>query len=108
MNTFIFVIILFIAMFICQHVAEKRKKENKYASSLYYDVLTLILCVNQNWTVLSSDVFPYWGKCFLIGCTGFVIILVGYSFVKTLDINLASITTVERCETIEEILEREG
>ena len=95
-------------MFICQHVAEKRKKENNYTSSLYFDVMTLILCVNQNWFLFNATVFPFWGKCFLICCSGLVAIFVTYSFVKTLDINLASITTVEKCETIEEILRREG
>ena len=108
MTTFIFILILFIAMFICQHVAEKRKKENNYTSSLYFDVMTLILCVNQNWFLFNATVFPFWGKCFLICCSRLVAIFVTYSFVKTLDINLASITTVEKCETIEEILRREG
>ena len=108
MTTFIFILILFIAMFICQHVAEKRKRENNYTSSLYFDVMTLLLCVNQNWFLFNATVFPFWGKCFLICCSGLVAIFVTYSFVKTLDINLASITTVEKCETIEEILRREG
>ena len=108
MSTFIFILAIFIAMFICQHVAEKRKKENNYTSSLYFDVMTLLLCVNQNWALFNADVFPFWGKCFLIGCSGLVAIIVTYSLVKTLDINLASITTVEKCETVEEILRREG
>lgn len=108
MNTFIFILILFIAMFICQRVAEKRKKENNYTSSLYFDVMTLILCINQNWVLLNNDVFPFWGKCFLIGCNGLVAIIVTFSFVKTLDVNLASITTVEKCETVEDVLRREG
>lgn len=108
MNTFIFVLTIFIAMFICQHIVEKRKKENDYTSSLYYDVMTLILCVNQNWVLFNAAIFPFWGKCFLIGCTELVVIVVTCSLVKTLDFNLASITTVEKCETIEEILRREG
>lgn len=108
MKTFIFVLTIFIAMFICQQVVIKRKKENNYTSSLYFDVLTLILCVNQNWFLFNASVFPFWGKCFLISCTELVVIVVTYSLVKTLDINLASITTVEKCETIEDVLRREG
>lgn len=108
MKIFIYIITLFIAMFICQRMSAKRKKENNYTSSLYYDIITLLLCVNQNWAVLTTDVFPFWGMCFLLGCTGIVLIITCYSMVKTLDTKLASITTVEKCETIQDILEREG
>lgn len=104
----ILVVGVFTAMLVCQVMCLRNKTKNNFKNSLFWDINTMMLAVNQEWIILDVDWYTIVMKGVLIGINGLGFICAVFSAVSTIEYRLSEVSSIEPCETAEDIIKREG
>lgn len=104
----ILVVGVFIAMLVCQIMCIRSKEKNNYKNSLFWDINIMLLAVNQEWIILDVAWYTTVEKGVLIGIDILEIICVIFSIVGTIEYRLKEVPAIEPCESVNDIIEREG
>ena len=104
----ILVVAVFVAILFCQAMSLHSKTKHNYKNSLFWDINSMLLAVNQEWIILDVDWYTTLIKGILVGITilGFICVLI--SAVTTIEYKLAEAPVIEPCETAEDVIKREG
>jgi F420-0:gamma-glutamyl ligase len=68
----------------------------------------MLLAINQEWIILDVDWYPIIIKGVLVGITILGFICVVISAVSTIENKLTEVQDIEPCETVEDVIKREG
>ena len=104
----ILVVAVFIAMLFCQVMSLRSKTKHNYKNSLFWDINSMLLAINQEWIILDVDWYPIIIKGVLVGITILGFICVVISAVSTIENKLTEVQDIEPCETAEDVIKREG
>lgn len=99
---------VFIAMLFCQVMCLYNKEKNNYKNSMFWDINTMLMAINQEWIILDVARYTTVMKGVLIGIDILVFIYVIFSVVGTLEYRLREVLVIEPCESVNDIIEREG
>ena len=104
----ILVVGVFAAILFCQAMSLRSKTKHNYKNSLFWDINSMLLAVNQEWIILDVDWYTTVIKGVLVGITILGFICVVISAVSTIEHKLTEVSVIEPCETAEDIIRREG
>jgi hypothetical protein len=104
----ILVVAVFVAMLFCQVMSLRSKTKHNYKNSLFWDINSMLLAINQEWIILDVDWYPIIIKGVLVGITILGFISVVISAVSTIENKLTEVQDIEPCETVEDVIKREG
>lgn len=104
----IFVVAIFVAILFCQVMRLRCKTKQNYKDSVFWDVNTLMLAVNQEWIILYFTWYTAVMKGVLVGINALGAIGVVISMINTLNNRLKDVPEIEPCETIDDVIKREG
>lgn len=99
---------VFIAMLVCQVMCLRNKEKNNYKNSLFWDINTMLLAVNQEWIILDVAWYTTVIKGVLIGINRIGVICVVISALTTIEYKLTEVQVIEPCEIADDVIEREG
>ena len=99
---------VFIVMLVCQIMCICCKEKNNYKNALFWDINTMLLAVNQEWIILDVTWYTTVIKGVLIGINGLGFICAVFSVVGTIEYRLKEVPAIEPCESVNDIIEREG
>ena len=104
----ILVVAVFVAILFCQVKSLRNKTKHNYKNSLFWDINSMLLAVNQEWIILDVDWYTTVIKGILVGITilGFICVLI--SAVTTIEYKLTEVQDIEPCETADDVIKREG
>jgi hypothetical protein len=104
----ILVVAVFVAMLFCQVMSLRSKTKHNYKNSLFWDINTMLLAVNQEWIILDVAWYTIVMKGVLVGINGLGFICVVISAVTTIEYKLSDVPVIEPCETADDVIKREG
>ena len=104
----IFVVAVFVAILFCQVMSLRSKTKYNYKNSLFWDINSMLLAVNQEWIILDVDWYTTVIKGVLVGITILGFICVVISAVTTIEYKLSDVPVIEPCETADDVIKREG
>ena len=104
----ILVVAVFVAILFCQVMSLRSKTKHDYKNSLFWDINSMLLAVNQEWIILDVAWYTTVIKGVLVGITilGFICVLI--SVVDTIEHKLTEVQVIEPCETADDVIKREG
>lgn len=104
----ILVVAVFVAILLCQVISLYSKTKHNYKNSLFWDINSMLLAVNQEWVILDVTWYTTVIKGVLIGINGLGFICVVISAFTTIEYKLNESPVIEPCETVDDIIKREG
>jgi len=104
----ILVVAVFVAILFCQVMSLRSKTKHNYKNSLFWDINSMLLAVNQEWIILDVTWYTTVMKGVLVGINGLGFICVVISVVTTIEYKLSDVPVIEPCETADDVIEREG
>ena len=104
----IFVVAVFIAILFCQVMSLRSKTKHNYKNSLFWDINSMLLAVNQEWIILDVTWYTTVMKGVLVGINGLGFICAVISAVTTIEYKLSDVPVIEPCETVDDVIKREG
>jgi hypothetical protein len=104
----ILIVGVFVAMLFCQVMSLRSKTKHNYKNSLFWDINSMLLAINQEWIILDVDWYPIIIKGVLVGITILGFICVVISAVSTIENKLTEVQDIEPCETVDDVIKREG
>lgn len=104
----ILVVGVFVVILFCQVMSLRSKTKHNYKNSLFWDINSLLLAVNQEWIILDVVWYTTVIKGVLVGITILGFICVVISAVSTIEHKLTEVPEIEPCETYEDVIRREG
>lgn len=104
----ILVVAVFVAILFCQVMSLRCKTKYNYKNSLFWDINSMLLAVNQEWIILDVAWYTIVWKGVLVGINGLGFICVVISAVTTIEYKLSESPVIEPCETVDDIIKREG
>lgn len=104
----ILVVAVFVAILFCQVKSLRNKTKHNYKNSLFWDINSMLLAVNQEWIILDVDWYTTVMKGVLVGINGLGFICVVISAVTTIEYKLSDVPVIEPCETADDVIKREG
>lgn len=104
----ILVVAVFIAILFCQVMSLRSKTKHNYKNSLFWDINSMLLAVNQEWIILDVAWYTIVWKGVLVGINGLGFICVVISAVTTIEYKLSDVPVIEPCETADDVIKREG
>lgn len=104
----ILVVAVFVAILFCQVMSLRNKTKHNYKNTLFWDINSMLLAVNQEWIILDVDWYTTVIKGVLVGINGLGFICVVISAVTTIEYKLNDVPVIEPCETADDVIKREG
>ena len=104
----ILVVDVFVAILFCQVMSQRSKTRHNYKNSLFWDISSLLLAVNQNWIILNVAWYTTAVKGVLVGIDILEFICVAISTVTTIEYRLTEVQDIEPSETAGDVIKREG
>ena len=104
----ILVVGVFVAILFCQVMSLRSKTKHNYKNSLFWDINSMLLAINQEWIILDVDWYTTVIKGILVGITILGFICVVISAVGTIEYKLTEVQDIEPCETADDVIRREG
>lgn len=104
----ILVVDVFVAILFCQVMSQRSKTRHNYKNSLFWDINSLLLAVNQNWIILNVAWYTAAVKGVLVGIDILEFICVAISAVATIEYRLTEVQDIEPSETAGDVIKREG
>lgn len=104
----ILVVAVFLVILFCQVMCLRSKTKHNYKDSLFWDIDSMLLAVNQSWIIMNVAWYTAVMKGLLIGINvlGFICVLI--SVFTTIEYRLSEAPVIEPCETAEDVIKREG
>ena len=104
----ILVAAVFVAILFCQVMSQRSKTRHNYKNSLFWDITSLLLAVNQNWIILNVAWYTAAVKGVLVGINLLGFICVAISAAATIEYRLTEVQDIEPSETAGDVIKREG
>lgn len=104
----IFIVAVFVAILFFQVMSLRNKTKHNYKNSLFWDIYSMLLAVNQEWIILDVAWYTLVWKGVLVGINGLGFICVVISAVTTIEYKLSEAPVIEPCETVDDVIKREG
>lgn len=104
----ILIVAVFVAILFCQVMSQRSKTRHNYKNSLFWDINSLLLAVNQNWIILNVAWYTAAVKGVLVGIDILEFICVAISAVATIEYRLTEVQDIEPSETAGDDIKREG
>ena len=104
----ILVVAVFVAILFCQVMSLRSKIGHNYKNSLYWDISSMLLAINQNWIILNVDWYTTVVKGVLVGINLLGFICLAIFAVATVEYRLTEVQDIELSETADDIIKREG
>lgn len=104
----ILVVAIFVAILFCQVMSLRSKIKHNYKNSLFWDINSMLLAVNQEWIILDVTWYTTVMKGVLVGINGLGFICVVISVVTMIEYKLSDVPVIEPCETADDVIKREG
>ena len=104
----ILVVAVFVAILFCQVMSLRSKIGHNYKNSLFWDIGSMLLAINQNWIILNVDWYTTVVKGVLVGINLLGFICLAIFAVATIEYRLTEVQDIEPSETAGDIIKREG
>lgn len=95
----IFVAAVFVAILFCQVMSLRSKTKHNYKNSLFWDINSMLLAVNQSWIIMNVAWYTTVMKGLLIGINVLGFICVVISAVTTIEYRLSEVSNNEQDKT---------
>lgn len=104
----VLVVAVFVAVLFCQVMSQRSKTKHNYKDSLFWDICSKLLAINQNWIILNVAWYTAVVKCVLVGINTLGFICIAITAVATMEYRLTEVQDTEPTETVGGVTKREG
>lgn len=104
----VLVVAVFVAILFCQVMSLRSKTKRNYKDSLFWDICSMLLAINQNWIILNAAWYTTVVKGVLVGINTLGFICVVISANATMEYRLTEVQDIEPSETAGDVIKREG
>lgn len=104
----VLVVAVFAAIIFCLVMSQRSKTKRSYKDSLFWDICSMLLVIDQNWIILNVAWYTTVVKCVLIGINTLGFICVAISAINTIGYKLTEVQDIEPSETAGDVIKREG
>lgn len=104
----VLVVAVFAAIIFCLVMSQRSKTKRSYKDSLFWDICSMLLVIDQNWIILNVAWYTTVVKCVLIGINTLGFIFIAITAVATMEYRLTEVQDTEPTETVGDVTKREG
>lgn len=104
----VLVVAVFVAIMFCQVMSQRSKTGRNYKDSLFWDICSKLLVINQNWIILNVAWYTTVVKGVLVGINTLGFICIAITAAATIEYRLTEVQDTEPTETVGGVTKREG
>lgn len=104
----VLVVVVFVAVMFCQVMSQRSKTKRNYKDSLFWDICSMLLAIDQNWIILNVAWYTTVVKGMLVGINTLGFICIAITAVATMEYRLTEVQDIEPSETARDDIKREG
>lgn len=104
----VLVVAVFVAVMFCLVMSQRSKTKRNYKVSLFWDIGSMLLAVDQQWLILNVAWYTTVVKGMLVGINTLGFICIAITAVATVEYRLTEVHDTEPSETIGDVTKREG
>ena len=104
----VLVVAVFVAIMFCQVMSQRSKTKRNYKDSLFWDICSKLLAINQNWIILNVAWYTAVVKGVLVGINMLGFICIAITAAATMEYRLTEVQDTEPTETVGGVTKREG
>ena len=104
----VLVVAVFVAIMFCLVMSQRSKTKRNYKVSLFWDIGSMLLAVDQQWLILNVAWYTTVVKGMLVGINTLGFICIAITAVATMEYRLTEVQDTEPTETAGDDIKREG
>ena len=104
----VLVVAVFVAIMFCLVMSQRSKTKRNYKVSLFWDIGSMLLAVDQQWLILNVAWYTTVVKGMLVGINTLGFICIAITAVATMEYRLTEVQDTEPTETVGDVTKREG
>ena len=104
----VLVVAVFAAIMFCLVMSQRSKTKRNYKVSLFWDIGSMLLAVDQQWLILNVAWYTTVVKGMLVGINTLGFICIAITAVATMEYRLTEVQDTEPTETAGDDIKREG
>ena len=104
----VLVVAVFVAIMFCQVMSQRSKTRRNYKDSLFWDICSMLLTVDQQWLILNVAWYTTVVKGVLVGINTLGFICIAITAAATMEYRLTEVQDTEPTETVGGVTKREG
>lgn len=104
----VLVVAVFAAIIFCLVMSQRSKTKRSYKDSLFWDICSMLLVIDQNWIILNVAWYTTVVKGMLVGINTLGFIFIAITAVATMEYRLTEVQDTEPTETVGDVTKREG
>ena len=104
----VLVVAVFVAVMFCLVMSQRSKTKRNYKVSLFWDIGSMLLAVDQQWLILNVAWYTTVVKGMLVGINTLGFICIAITAVATMEYRLTEVQDTEPTETVGDVTKREG
>lgn len=104
----VLVVAVFAAIMFCLVMSQRSKTKRNYKVSLFWDIGSMLLAVDQQWLILNVAWYTTVVKGMLVGINTLGFICIAITAVATMEYRLTEVQDTEPTETVGGVTKREG
>ena len=104
----VLVVAVFVTVMFCQVMSQRSKTRRNYKDSLFWDIGSMLLAVDQQWLILNVAWYTAVVKGVLVGINTLGFICIAITAVATMEYRLTEVQDTEPSETVGGVTKREG
>lgn len=103
----VLVVAVFAAIMFCLVMSQRSKTKRNYKVSLFWDIGSMLLAVDQQWLILNVAWYTTVVKGMLVGINTLGFICIAITAVATMEYRLTEVQDTEPTETVGDVTKRE-
>lgn len=104
----VLVVAVFAAIMFCLVMSQRSKTKRNYKVSLFWDIGSMLLAVDQQWLILNVAWYTTVVKGMLVSINTLGFICIAITAVATMEYRLTEVQDTEPTETVGDVTKREG
>lgn len=104
----VLVVAVFAAIMFCLVMSQRSKTKRNYKVSLFWDIGSMLLAVDQQWLILNVAWYTTVVKGMLVGINTLGFICIAITAVATMEYRLTEVQDTEPTETVSDVTKRKG
>lgn len=104
----VLVVAVFAAIMFCLVMSQRSKTKRNYKVSLFWDIGSMLLAVDQQWLILNVAWYTTVVKGMMVGINTLGFICIAITAVATMEYRLTEVQDTEPTETVGGVTKREG
>ena len=104
----VLIVAIFVAVLLYQVMSQRSKTKRNYKDSLFWDICSKLLAINQNWIILNVAWYTAVVKGVLVGINTLGFICIAITAAATMEYRLTEVQDTEPTETVGDVTKREG